>query len=638
MSKNKYICISTLCFITICLSAGAQQIQRQVAVSAYIYNFAKNIEWQNEESIKVFNFLIIGQDESIIQEMAKMSKLKKLKDKPIKVTYSKTLNDFDNVNLIFVLKGEEANIVNIFDKIEGKNILLVTDGYLDKRLIMINFYNSEKGNLLFEINKANIINQNLKIKQDMILLGGTEVDVAALYQEGQQSLRSIQKHSDVLENNLSKLESNLKNLEKTVLLKNKEVIDGKDSLARLSIKIAGQQNILDKQSKLLILRETEMNLQINKMDEQQKLFDQQTKELKSQALDLKKGKETLQKQKQDISDQKNEIKIQSKILSDQGLTIHRQRNLLFLLIIIIVLVFILVFSIYSSYKGKKKLTQELEKRVQERTHDLNDLNYQLKMELTERKKIEEEIKELNLTLENRVAERTTQLVDINKELESFSYSISHDLRAPLRAIFGFSQILSHRHRESLNDEGKQYMDYIVEASIRMEQLINDLLNYSRLGRKSLDIRPVALGEIIGNVYLDFKQKMEEIGAEFKIDEAYPVIPGDESLFRQIFTNLIDNAINYRRTEIPLEIVIHCAKELNGYRISISDNGIGIPQEYWEKIFNIFQRLHSEDQYPGTGIGLATVKKAVSMLNGSIKVESIIGKGSIFIINLPEHKM
>ena len=112
---------------------------------------------------------------------------------------------------------------------------------------------------------------------------------------------------------------------------------------------------------------------------------------------------------------------------------------------------------------------------------------------------------------------------------------------------------------------------------------------------------------------------------------------DKEKLRQVMNNLIDNAINYRRSQVPLEIGIHCEQDLNGCILKISDNGIGIPNEYLEKIFNIFQRLHTDDEYPGTGIGLATVRKAVSMLNGTIVVESVMDKGSTFIINFPETK-
>ncbi|HZL11527.1 MAG TPA: PAS domain S-box protein [Prolixibacteraceae bacterium] len=252
-------------------------------------------------------------------------------------------------------------------------------------------------------------------------------------------------------------------------------------------------------------------------------------------------------------------------------------------------------------------------------------------DLTEQKLAEQEIKILNQNLESRVIERTMQLELANQELESFSYSISHDLRAPLRAIYGFSQILASRHRNSLNIEGKQYMDYILEASIRMEQLINDLLNYSRLGRTSLSIRPVSLQTILDAVHSDFRAELTEIGGKFTIVDELPTIQGDETLLRQIFSNLVGNAIKYRRTDTPLEITIQSERITEGYLLKITDNGIGIPENYWGKIFDVFQRLHSENKYPGTGIGLANVKKAVSILGGTINVESKPGFGSTFII-------
>jgi PAS domain S-box-containing protein len=253
-----------------------------------------------------------------------------------------------------------------------------------------------------------------------------------------------------------------------------------------------------------------------------------------------------------------------------------------------------------------------------------------------KEKVEKEIMLLNTNLEQRVIDRTAKLESANRDLESFSYSVSHDLRAPLRAINGFSQILVNRHKANLNEEGMHYLDNIIEASNRMSRLIEDILYYSRLGRKSISYTSVDLKYLLEKISSDYQFEIQNNNFEIFIPATLPIIESDKTLLNLILRNLIENGIKYQNKERPCKITIEYSEEGNNRFIKVKDNGIGINNEYSEKIFEVFQRLHNEDVYPGTGIGLAIVKKSAEMLKGTVYLEkSVINEGSTFTLKLPK---
>lgn len=246
-------------------------------------------------------------------------------------------------------------------------------------------------------------------------------------------------------------------------------------------------------------------------------------------------------------------------------------------------------------------------------------------------RVYEEMQETNALL----ARRSAELDVAYRDLESFSYSVSHDLRAPLRAISGFSEILARRHKANLNEEGQHYLDNIVQASERMGHLIDDLLTYSRLGRQGFQHLAVPTQQVFDALDREFHPRVEEAGGTLTIPTDLPVVIGHKALLQQIFSNLLENALTYRKPDVPPAVTVSWEDGPESVTITVRDNGIGIPEEHHVRIFNIFQRLHSDDEYPGTGIGLATVRKATDLLGGKVAVESAVGFGSSFHVTLPK---
>jgi PAS domain S-box-containing protein len=254
-------------------------------------------------------------------------------------------------------------------------------------------------------------------------------------------------------------------------------------------------------------------------------------------------------------------------------------------------------------------------------------------DITERKRVEAELVRHREHLEELVGQRTEDLARSNRDLEQFAYVASHDLQEPLRAVGGFVGLLQQRYQGKLDEKADSYIGSAVDGVTRMQTLIGDLLSYSRVGTKGKAMEPTDTRESLNDALTNLHASIEESGAVIQVDPV-PTVPADAIQLTQLYQNLIANAIKFR-SDRPPEIHVGARREQDAWLFWVRDNGIGIDAQYAERIFLIFQRLHTRKMYPGTGIGLAICKRIVERHGGSIWVESQPGQGSTFYFTLPD---
>jgi light-regulated signal transduction histidine kinase (bacteriophytochrome) len=295
----------------------------------------------------------------------------------------------------------------------------------------------------------------------------------------------------------------------------------------------------------------------------------------------------------------------------------------------------------DEFLGINEAEREVE-RLLTNIREREDVEQALREQLIERQRAEQALRRSHDELDRKVKERTAELrktnhdlQSVNKELEAFAYSVSHDLRAPLRHIAGFTEVLQKHSEPVLDDNSRRQIGMILEAANRMDSLVDDLLAFSRIGRAETQTITIDLNQLVKEVVSEIAPDVQERNIAWRI-ESLPVCRGDPSMLRLVFANLVSNAVKFTRTRDQAEIEIDSLNQrLDEVVVFVKDNGVGFDMKYKDKLFGVFQRLHSQQAFQGTGIGLATVQRIIHRHGGRVWAEGSVNNGAIFYVTLPK---
>ncbi|MCH2034792.1 MAG: YfiR/HmsC family protein [Tenacibaculum sp.] len=591
--RTKFLFFILLAFLnTINSFAQTEEVKRRQR-ALFIFNFAEQIGWS--KTIKNdFTIGVLGKDQ-VYTNLKDLAKWRKIQNKPVKIKQFSSIKDIKNVQLVFVNQKFNYDINYLIHKITNKNILLVTEDY-GYKTSMINIV-SVNNSFSYEINEQLLSKENFKIAPSLKRFAISSSEKwKQLYKTTEKELTKAEEttseQKEVIENKEQKIQSQqqtIKVQEKELTVKDESIQEQTEEIEKLFDENEFQKKKYEE--KLLIEKELEKRIQ------------KQLGSIQKQEKNILLINSEIKKQHKKLVEQSEEIDLKETILKEKDHKLNTQKTINYLLIILVGFVLLISFLIFRSYTTLKKFNKELAIK------------------------------------NNQINKQAIQLAAKNKELEQFAHITSHDLKEPLASIFSFANELEENHKEELSEDAGTFVRFITRASNRGLQFIDALLGYFKLGNSESTSELINCNKLISDIETDLSSLITRNNATINKGEL-PTITGSTIELRLLFQNLINNAIKFKKTDTDPIINITSQKispdnnHTFYWKFSISDNGIGIADEHKDRIFVIFKRLHSKEQYDGTGIGLAYCKKIVESIGGKIWFESQKGIGTTFHFTIP----
>ena len=593
----------------------AVSMSQEQAVSNYIYNFALHTTWPKELKHENFEIYLLSSNKNLSSTFKALVKTQRLQGKEIKISRGTSSNVPYSAQLVYIDTKYLNQYKKIYNALENRPVLMVSNGYDNKRLVMINLTSTEENNVHFEVNKANILNQRLRINPKLILLGGTELDVAKLYKGAQDSLLKKEKElqsqvsrAQRLQKDISSKSAELKSAQKRVESLHSEMKTYEDDISSIQKQLKEQKEILAKEhasTKKIRDDYAKANAQLDQMSsklisQKEKLTTQekevQEKESKLSTLTQKVVQKAIEFERLQVDLANQDIQI-----LDQGKTIDTQKDLLLVSLLAAIIFLVLGLIIFMTLRREHKTNKTLK-------------NTQIAL-----------------------TEQVQKTEKANASKTKFLAHMSHELRTPLNAVLGYSQLLQKDH--SMSSENQKILATINRSGEHLLALINDVLEVSKIETGHISIEPIAFDfyQFLDDIYSMFATRMSSEGLNLELikDKGLPqFISADINKVRQIFINILGNAIKF--TSIG-GITIRVGHNLKDSKllIEIEDSGEGISEKEISKLFKPFtQTISGKLGGGGAGLGLSIVQEYIHLMGGTINITSKAGYGTVVHFELP----